>query len=186
MIRSEIKKLVMSIPPLDAMEAEQIAFVERWIDSGAEIFRIAKPATPDPHLVSYFVLIDAVEQKLLLVDHKKANLWLPAGGHVEPNEHPQETVAREIVEELGIDAEFILDQPFFLTVTPTTGEKGRHTDVSLWYLVKGNAAKTLEYDAEEFHDIRWFAPDEIPLAKSDPHMRRLIEKLVLHQFIDLR
>ncbi|MFI5343447.1 MAG: NUDIX domain-containing protein [Chlamydiales bacterium] len=37
-----------------------------------------------------------------LVDHKKANLWLPAGGHVEPNEHPRETVKREILEELSI------------------------------------------------------------------------------------
>lgn len=105
MIRSEIKSIASQIQPLDKEEADHIAFVEEWIDSGAEIFRIAKPATPDPHLVAYFLLIDQDEQRLLLVEHKKANLWLPAGGHVELNEHPKETVSREILQELGVQAE---------------------------------------------------------------------------------
>src|SRR3990167_9801718 len=113
MIRSEIRSMTSQIQPLDREEAEHIAFVEKWIDSGAEIFRIAKPATPDPHLVAYFLLIDKDEQRLLLVEHKKANLWLPAGGHVELNEHPKETVSRELMEELGVQTDFLSERPFF-------------------------------------------------------------------------
>src|SRR5579872_23523 len=119
-IRSQIRSLASQIPPLDEEETRHIAFVEKWIDSGAGIFRIAKPATPNPHLVAYFLLIDPQKQQLLLVDHKKANLWLPAGGHVELNEHPKETVSREIQEELGVRADFLLETPLFLTVTETT------------------------------------------------------------------
>lgn len=47
-------------------------------------------------------------KKVLLMDHKKAELWLPPGGHVEPGENPRETVRREAKEKLGIDAEFPL------------------------------------------------------------------------------
>lgn len=157
--------------------------MEKWIDSGAEIFRIAKPATPDPHLVAYFLLIDQNEQKLLLVEHIKADLWLPAGGHVELNEHPKETISREILEELGEQADFLSDTPFFLTVTKTTSFKGNHTDVSLWYVLKAGIATPFQYDKKEFHSIRWFAPDEIPLDQSDPHMHRVIQKLIRHNRI---
>src|SRR4051812_41579927 len=86
---------------LTAVERGHLDFAQEWIASGASLFRVEKPAKPDPHLVAYFVLLDLATKKVLLVDHKNAELWLPAGGHVEPNEHPKETVRREIVEELG-------------------------------------------------------------------------------------
>ncbi len=183
MIRSEIRSMTSQIQPLDKKEAEHIAFVEKWIDSGAEIFRIAKPARPDPHLVAYFLLIDQDVQQLLLVEHKKANLWLPSGGHVELNEHPKETVSRELMEELGVQADFLSERPFFLTVTKTTGDKDNHTDVSLWYILKASVATPFQYDTSEFHSIRWFTPREIPLDQSDPHMYRLVQKLILHNVL---
>ncbi|MEE3919135.1 NUDIX domain-containing protein [Micromonospora sp. BRA006-A] len=31
-------------------------------------------------------------------------MWLPSGGHVEPGEHPADTVRRELREELGVAA----------------------------------------------------------------------------------
>ena len=39
---------------------------------------------------------------VLLVNHINAGLWLPPGGHVEPDEHPAQTASREALEELGI------------------------------------------------------------------------------------
>ncbi|WP_425276650.1 NUDIX domain-containing protein [Streptomyces diastatochromogenes] len=41
---------------------------------------------------------------MLLVAHRKAGLWLPAGGHVEPGVNPWAAVVRECHEELGIEA----------------------------------------------------------------------------------
>jgi len=40
----------------------------------------------------------------LLLWHPLLKMWVPPGGHVEPNEDPQEAVLREIREETGIDA----------------------------------------------------------------------------------
>lgn len=177
-IRFEIQQMVSSISALDTNEKEHINFATDWIQSGSEIFRTQKPATPDTHLVSYFVVVSPEMDKVLLVDHKKADLWLPPGGHVEPGENPRETVRREAQEELGIDAEFIFDEPIFLTVTKTVGTVARHTDVSLWYLLKGDPNHALNYDLEEFYQICWFAIDKIPFQKSDPHMARFIQKML--------
>lgn len=120
-MRNKILEAIESIKAFDELEKEQINFTKNWIHSGAEIFRITKPAHPHVHLVAYFLVIDPARQKVLLVEHKKAELWLPAGGHVEIDEHPKATVDREIQEELGIDAEYLLDDPFFLTVCDTVG-----------------------------------------------------------------
>ncbi len=177
-IRSEIHKIVSLLTPLDSLENDHIHFVCEWLESGTEIFRIEKPATPDIHLVSYFVIVNQEMDKILLVDHKKAELWLPPGGHVEPGEDPKETVRREAKEELKIDAEFLVDEPILLTVTNTVGNVAKHTDVSLWYLIKGDSDQVLNYDADEFNQIRWFELDCIPFERSDPHMKRFIHKML--------
>lgn len=154
-IRSKIHQIVSAMRSLDSLEEQHIRFVLDWIESGNEIFRIEKPATPDTHLVAYFVIASAEMDQILLVDHKKAELWLPAGGHVDPGEDPKETVKREAKEELGIDAEFLFDEPLLLTVTKTVGNVAKHTDVSLWYLLKGDPSQVLDYDQNEFHQIHW-------------------------------
>jgi 8-oxo-dGTP diphosphatase len=177
-IRPQIYQIVSSMSPLDELEQDHICFVLDWIESGSEIFRIEKPATPDIHLVVYFVIASPEMDQVLLVDHKKAELWLPPGGHVDPGEDPKETVRREAKEELGIDVEFLFKEPILLTVTETVGNVAKHTDVSLWYLLKGVPHQMLDYDPEEFNQIHWFTIDEIPFEKSDPHMKRCIQKML--------
>ncbi len=45
--------------------------------------------------------------QVLLIDHKKLEKWLPAGGHVETNESPEDAARREVKEETGLDIDFI-------------------------------------------------------------------------------
>jgi len=177
-MRERIRDLISAIRPLDYIEKQHIDFVLNWIQSGVEIFRTEKPATPPIHLVSYFLIFSPEESKVLLVDHKKAQLWLPPGGHVEPGEDPKETVLREAKEELGIETDFLFEEPLFLTVTNTVGNVAQHIDVSLWYVLKLHSDDPITYDKDEFHQIRWFGIDQIPFEKSDPHLRRFIEKMI--------
>jgi len=176
-IRQQIAEIIQQIDPLDEEESKHKNFVSKWIDSGAELFRIQKPSTPKTHLVSYFIPIDEDQGKILLVHHKKANLWLPPGGHVEKNEHPQHTVTREMQEELFTQATFHIEHPIFLTVTETVNDSNPHTDVSLWYLVKGDSGINYSYDEREFYNVRWFAIDEIPSEQIEPHLCRFLNKL---------
>lgn len=43
----------------------------------------------------------------LLLWHGKLGMWLPPGGHCEPNEDPVQAALREVWEECGIEAEVI-------------------------------------------------------------------------------
>jgi 8-oxo-dGTP pyrophosphatase MutT (NUDIX family) len=178
-MRQQIFSEIESIVPLDALEAAHRADAMAWVASGAELCRLAKPATPPRHLVSYFAVIH--EQSILLVDHKNAQLWLPSGGHVEPGEHPRETVTRELFEELGFDASHTIDPPVMITATETVGLTSGHIDVSLWYLVRAERAQMIKYDEAEFNGVRWFDFSELPFERSDPHMRRFIEKVKSNQ-----
>jgi 8-oxo-dGTP diphosphatase len=176
-MHTEISLLLNELVPHDLLEQTHLEFTKNWVESGIGLFRIEKPATPSPHLVSYFLLTDLTTNEVLLVDHRKALCWLPTGGHVEPGEHPRTTVERECLEELGIEATFLFESPLFLTVTETGGLTPGHTDVSLWYILTGDSSAKLQFDREEFADVRWFRPDEIPYKRADPHLLRCLQKL---------
>ena len=172
-----IRTLVQSLRPHDQLEAAQIEQTLTWLQSGAPLFRTQKPATPPQHLVAYFVVVDLAQRLILLGDHRDAGLWLPSGGHVEPDEHPQQTAIREAQEELGLVAKFVWPEPIFLTMTETKGLSAGHTDVSLWYVLYGKATAELAYDAGEFCDMAWFAFDQLPLTRCEPHLTRFVAKL---------
>jgi len=174
-MRTAIRSELESIEPLDALELLHLSEALAWVDSGAPLFRTAKPATPPQHLVSYFAVVDG--DSILLVDHKNARLWLPPGGHVEQDEHPRETVAREIREELGFTQVHEISAPLMVTCARTVGLTSGHTDVSLWYVVEASKSQAIVYDEQEFDGIKWFAFSEAPLDRSDPHLGRFIRKL---------
>jgi 8-oxo-dGTP diphosphatase len=180
-IRQKIKSEVESIVAFDQLETNHTNDIISWINSGADLFRVKKPDVPPKHLVSYFVLIDPQQKSMLLVDHIKAQLWLPSGGHVELNEDPRETVRRECIEELDQKAIFLNnEQPLFATVTKTVGLTAGHTDVSLWYILRGSIHDFINYDRREFNDVEWFTFDEILESDPvifDPHLQRFTKKL---------
>lgn len=184
-VKSLILDEVADIRPLDDLEKSHQTDAIAWINSGANIFRIEKPDKPPKHLVSYFVVIDPEQNSLLLGDHIKAQLWLPSGGHVGLNEHPKDTVIRESKEELSQEAVFLknYDRAFFVTIMETVGLTPGHTDVSLWYLLRGSVHDKIDFERREFNDMAWFTLDEISQSHPaifDAHMHRFTIKLKKH------
>lgn len=183
LLRAQLMQVLGGIEPWDDQEQTHLAATAEWITGGAPLYRTLKPATPAKHLVSYFVVLDETREELLLVAHRKAGLWLPSGGHVEPTEDPWHTVRRECREELRIEAvpaSITGDRPIFLTVTRTRGQ-GQHTDVSLWYVLRGEAGKVTSFDEAEFDAIKWLSLDQVlatPEDTLDPHMHRFTRKLM--------
>jgi 8-oxo-dGTP diphosphatase len=177
-----IERNVKNIAAFDKTEKTHQQEVIAWLKSGANPFRIKKPDVPLKHLVSYFVLVDPDHRSVLLIDHIKAQLWLPTGGHVRLNESPRDAVIREAQEELNIQAVFLYnnEQPFFVTSTVTAGLTPGHTDISLWYLLRGRVHDFLHYDKAEFNDTEWYTFDEVLESDPvifDPHLQRFVRKL---------
>ncbi len=60
------------------------------------------------HWTSTLLLIEG--DQVLLIYHKKFNKWTPPGGHVEGDELLHEAALREVMEEVGLQAEIIGDE----------------------------------------------------------------------------
>jgi 8-oxo-dGTP diphosphatase len=172
--------LVSAIRPADDLEAEHREATLAWLSATDDVFRRVKPAVPAQHLVSYVLPVDPSDGALLLVAHRNAGLWLPPGGHVEPDEHPALTAGRELAEELGVPGDSVAAEPAFLASNVTVGIDAGHTDVGLWFVAHVGRDTPLNPDEEEFAEVRWWTRAELAAAGPayfDPHLGRFLDKI---------
>ena len=118
--------------------------------------------------VDAFIVYD---KKVLLVFHKKHNMWLQIGGHVELNEDPDEALFREVKEECGLEVEIIGErQPKFemkgtkFLYTPNFMNihdiNETHKHIGLIYFAKAKSDK-FTLAEKEHNDIRWFTKEDL-------------------------
>lgn len=181
--RRVVHDLVAGVVPVDEREAADRADILAWIASGAGLYRRTPPADPPKHLVTYFLPYHAGTDTVFLVEHRKAGLLLPPGGHVEPGEPPWDTVVREAQEELGVTARphpLTSDRrPLFVTVTPTVGPQS-HLDATLWWLLELDPAQRITADLGEFSGWGWHPRRDVagwPAGRTDPELGRFLTKV---------
>lgn len=177
MMKKALLAEISSITPMDAVEQRDLDRFRSLVEQECPIWRGAVPDEPDPHLVSYFPVIDPAGPWFLLGAHRKSGLWLPPGGHVEEGEHPRETVTRECQEELRSAADFLLTFPLFFTITQTKGLNPHH-DMSLWYPLRGASDAVPDFDQGEYSDMRWFNLTDLPFSQTDPNFGRFVKKIL--------
>lgn len=113
------------------------------------------------------------EQRVLLGLHKKKGMWLPLGGHVEPNEDPEEALFREIHEECGLAAGDIevygtkapigsetvipLFPPYDMNIHHFSGE---HWHIGMIYFARA-LHHNVRLNADEHTDLRWFSAKKL-------------------------
>lgn len=110
------------------------------------------------------------EGKMLLHLHKKINLWLPVGGHVERDELPEDAAIREVKEESGLDVQLYNADPNLelkdakQTVRPAhillvnINEHHQHIDF-LYYAT--SRSSELHPENPESNSMRWLTRDEV-------------------------
>lgn len=124
--------------------------------------------------VAVFVVQDG---RVLLHRHKKLGMWLPPGGHIDPDELPDEAACRETLEETGV-AVRLVDGPLSLpdghTVTPEEparlvqplgiqlediGPGHQHIDL-IYAAVPIDTQKAVHLTAESgASGLGWYGPD---------------------------
>ena len=63
------------------------------------------------HVVADGCVIDTKKKKILMIYHATHEQWFCPGGHIEPEDlHPAEGARREVLEETGVKADFVLDE----------------------------------------------------------------------------
>lgn len=119
------------------------------------------------------------EGKVLLLWHAKLQMWLPPGGHVEPNELPDEAAVREVLEETGIPVA-LLSQP---ALPPMPGPRQlarpegiqleqigpNHEHIDLIYFARPLDPQQAEPTTErEVRQVGWYSlaeADSLPLTE---------------------
>jgi len=109
-------------------------------------------------------------KKVLLIFHKKHNMWLQIGGHIELNEDPEQALFREVKEECGLEIEIVgskpnlqvkgtksLYAPVFLNIHDINEI---HKHIGLYYIAKAKSDKFVLNNSEH-KDIRWFSREDL-------------------------
>ena len=123
-------------------------------------------------------VINPEKTKLLVIFHNKLQKWLPAGGHMEPNELPHEAALREVFKETGIHtANIISDDPdmglhgevdcqiprpysVLYQIIPQSKKDIEHIHVDFIYVMESEETE-LKAQIEEVSKVAWLTKDEI-------------------------
>lgn len=125
--------------------------------------------TRDENLIShfcvYFAAFDPEIKEIFIGHHKKSDLWLFNGGHINKGELASEAVIREMGEEWGLQIDLIkIGKPKLITITSIKHpiiKCQKHYDI--WYFVpisKINFRPDQKKLATEFYTTQWINVDE--------------------------
>lgn len=130
-----------------------------------------------PHIheaIDFTITAFVVHQdRVLLINHKQLQMWLPLGGHVELDEDSDQALFREILEESGMtrdELEVYGDKPEITTegtkslFAPTFLNihqiSDTHRHIGMVYLLRSKTDKVALAE-EEHNGIRWFTEEEL-------------------------
>ncbi|CRZ34797.1 ADP-ribose pyrophosphatase YjhB (NUDIX family) [Herbinix hemicellulosilytica] len=131
------------------------------------------------------------KKEILMVHHKKLNVWLPPGGHVEENELPDDAVLREIYEETGIKAKIIsnkrnlelsgyrcreLETPFLVLLEDINEDK-THNHIDMIYLCEALNEEFVQQETE-IQGIGWFSAERIKELETYENVVKVVYKAV--------
>lgn len=131
----------------------------------------------ESHFTATGLVINQAHDKVLMIMHKKLNIWLPAGGHVEPGELPHETVVREVFEETGVKAKIVnmshtlplsqtrelqISAPFWVLHEPIGAykEKPAHWHYDFIYCLIAEQEDICPAE-HEVSQVAWFTRDQL-------------------------
>jgi 8-oxo-dGTP pyrophosphatase MutT (NUDIX family) len=153
------------------------------------------------HFTATAFVIDRNNERTLLLWHRRLKRWMPPGGHVDPDETPEETARRECKEETNLDVEIIgdaqedvfrdnpnegrlLKKPFALLLEeiPPYPERGEdaHQHMDFVYLARPiDEKQTLRLEDEAGTTLRWFTRKEVEALNTDTEIFANVKQYIL-------
>jgi 8-oxo-dGTP pyrophosphatase MutT (NUDIX family) len=152
------------------------------VESNVEVFSLI---VPRHFTVATFVIC---EGRVLLHFHGKLHFWLPPGGHIEPNELPDEAAVREVWEEaairvelvgdrgVGVDSPVQLVRPFGVQVESIGSGDGYHEHIDLVYFARSLDGLKPPRSNGEGEGVGWYPVSELSSLGVVDEVRRWAER----------
>ena len=143
----------------------------------------------ESHYTATGLVINRTGDKALVIFHKKLQLWLPAGGHVDEGELPHEAAVREVFEETGLRARIIsasidlklhegteiqLPCPRFVLheFIPAFKEKSAHMHYDFLYHMQAET-DDCTLNKSECESVAWFSKEQLLTCKTTEATRKI-------------
>ncbi len=173
--------LLDSAQPADSAEADSIARMHTLIRQHPNI--LAQNCEVG-HVVASGLIIDLTAGRLLLLFHKKLELWLPTGGHLEAETDVAPSALREAIEESGLpdlrfypDAQNPVPLDFDLHAIPASHGRPPHLHLDFRYLFATTQPDAVHINPDESLGVRWLGFDEVYAAADiAPDIKRMARK----------
>jgi len=121
------------------------------------------------------------DDKTILLWHKKMQAWLPPGGHIDPDELPDDAAAREVQEETGLEIDLqgtsglwgtvrVLHQPHCILLEDISPG---HQHIDLVYFARARERSQVRLAKAEAADYRWFDSDDLAASEIAEDIRIL-------------
>ncbi len=155
------------------------------------------------HFTATAFIVDSRKRTLLLW-HKRLNRWMPPGGHIDPDETPEDAAKRECKEETNLDVEIVgdpqadlftqnrsegrmLTKPIamLLEEIPASLERGEpaHQHMDFLFIARPlDESQAIKIAEEESDRMRWFDAQEIEMLNPETeifaNVKAYIQKLL--------
>ncbi len=120
--------------------------------------------------------------KVLLIHHAKLDLWLPVGGHIDPNETPDMALVREIKEEVNLDVSILgksnvsevgnVRRNCALPFHTNVHSVGDHDHYGLFYVCDVVDASALKHN-HELKGVGWFSLSDLEDSRIPSDVREI-------------
>lgn len=140
------------------------------------------------------LILNKEMNKILLIFHNKLQKWMQPGGHCEPNESPEETVIREVQEELGIktsivsnnveklilsENEWAVPSPYCILheIIPASSKDVEHLHVDFFYILEAEETE-ISLEDGKILDAKWFTLTEVLSANTFESIKKISAQLL--------
>jgi 8-oxo-dGTP pyrophosphatase MutT (NUDIX family) len=170
MTRGEVQQLVLGREPADAKEDADRRAMLAFLDGLPQPFSRDQEGA---HFTASALVVDPPRERTALVHHRKLDLWVQPGGHLDAADGSVADAAlREVLEETGLAGTLVHRAAQHLDIheIPDRPDMPAHLHLDIRFLVEAEGDLTL---SEESHEVRWCTFDEAA-ALGDASLVRLL------------
>jgi len=156
-------------------EAQTCKRLRQFVESHADCF--SRTYAPG-HVTSSAWLFDTGGKRVLLTHHKKLDIWVQLGGHMEGEASVLESALREAREESGIEGISVRSDLLFdidIHEIPARRDEPTHLHYDCRFALQTESTDEFVL-TEESHELRWVPVAEVAALTDEESVVRMVRK----------